>query len=176
MDNFLGESETCHPCDNFASALAAAGYAGASGRDFLTSLAAAYQVQCKLARVAPIMQRGFDHTTQLAFSIPAGVCRALSLNAEQAANAVGIGGAGQFALAVIRAVPISQWKGLASSQTALGCVHAAFLARRGGTGLCRRRSLRSRKRGRRSHPIISSTRWPRQSPKMPSWCRSRRRT
>lgn len=134
MDNFLGESETCHPCDNLASTLAAAEYAGASGRDFLASLAVAYQTQCRLTRVAPIMQRGFDHTAQLAFSIPAGVCRALGMDAESAANVLGIGGAGQLALAVIRAVPISQWKGLASSQTALGCTHAAFLARRGVTG------------------------------------------
>jgi len=134
MDNFLGESETCHPCDNFASVLAAAEYAGASGRDFLAALAVAYQVQCRMTQAAPIMQRGFDHTAQLAFSVPAGVARALGMNAEQAANAIGICGAGQQAFAVIRAVPISQWKGLASSQTALGCTHAAFLARRGVTG------------------------------------------
>ena len=134
MDNFLGESETCHPCDNFASTLAAAEYAGASGRDFLAALAVAYQTQCRLTRVAPIMQRGFDHTAQLAFSVPVGVARALSMGAEEAAQALGICGAGQLALAVIRAVPISQWKGLASSQTALGCTHAVFLARRGVTG------------------------------------------
>jgi len=134
MDNFLGESETCHPCDNLGPVLAAAEYAQASGRDFLAALAVAYEVQCRLTRVAPIMARGFDHTAQLAFSVPAGVARALGMGAEQAANAIGICGAGQLALAVIRAVPISQWKGLASSQTALGCVHAAFLARRGVTG------------------------------------------
>ena len=134
MDNYLGESETCHPCDNFASVLAATEYAGGSGRDFLTALALAYQVQCRLTGAAPIMQRGFDHTTQLSFSIAAGVAKALGLTVEQTAHAVAICGAEHNALAVIRAVPISQWKGLASSQTALGCVHATFLARRGVTG------------------------------------------
>jgi 2-methylcitrate dehydratase len=36
--------------------------------------------------------------------------------------------------AVIRAKPLSQWKGLASSQSALGSMHTLFLARRGVEG------------------------------------------
>lgn len=134
MDNYLGLSETCHPCDSFASVLAAAEYAGGSGNDLLTALAVAYQVQCRLTGAAPIMQKGFDHTTQLSFAIAAGVAKALGMTAEQATNGVAIAGAENLALAVIRAVPISQWKGLGSSQTALSSVHAAFLARRGVTG------------------------------------------
>ncbi len=47
-DSFLAPGETCHPGDNFGSALAAAEYAGRSGRDLLTALAVAYQVQCHL--------------------------------------------------------------------------------------------------------------------------------
>ena len=134
MDNYLGESETCHPCDNFAPVLAAVEYAGGSGKDLMTALALAYQVQCRMTGAAPIMQRGFDHTTQLSFSVAAGVSKALGLTVEQTAHAIAICGAEHNALAVIRAVPISQWKGLASSQTAMGCVHATFLARRGVTG------------------------------------------
>ncbi len=134
MDNYLGLSETCHPCDNFGSVLAATEYAGGSGNDLLTALAVAYQVQCRLTGAAPIMQKGFDHTTQLSFSIAAGVANALGMDSEQTANGIAIAGAENLALAVIRAVPISQWKGLGSSQTALGSVHAAFLARRGVTG------------------------------------------
>ena len=134
MDNYLGLSETCHPCDNFAPVLAAAEYAGGSGKDLMTALALAYQVQGRMTGAAPIMQRGFDHTTQLSFSIAAGAAKALGMEPEQTANAIAICGAEHNALAVIRAVPISQWKGLASSQTAMGCVHATFLARRGITG------------------------------------------
>ena len=36
--------------------------------------------------------------------------------------------------AVIRAKPLSQWKGLASAQSALGAMNALFLARRGVQG------------------------------------------
>ena len=80
MDNYLGQSETCHPCDNFAPVLAAVEYAGGSGRDLMTALALAYQVQCRMTGAAPIMQRGFDHTTQLSFSVAAGVSKALGMD------------------------------------------------------------------------------------------------
>jgi 2-methylcitrate dehydratase PrpD len=38
------------------------------------------------------------------------------------------------AFAVIQAKPLSQWKGLASSQSTLGSMHTLFLARRGVEG------------------------------------------
>jgi 2-methylcitrate dehydratase len=44
--------------------LAAAEYADASGRELLTALAVAYQVQCRLTDEAPVRASGFDHTTQ----------------------------------------------------------------------------------------------------------------
>ena len=47
-DGLLAPGETCHPSDNVGSVLAAAEYAGRSGRDLLTALAVAYQVQGRL--------------------------------------------------------------------------------------------------------------------------------
>src|SRR5438093_10920855 len=38
MDSYLVKGETCHPCDNLGSVLAAAEYAACSGREFLTAL------------------------------------------------------------------------------------------------------------------------------------------
>ena len=40
-DSYLAPGETCHPSDNLGAVLAAAEYAGASGRDFLPALALA---------------------------------------------------------------------------------------------------------------------------------------
>src|SRR5207247_3912333 len=48
-DSYFARGETCHPSDNFAPVLAAAEHADASGREFLTALAVAYQVQCRLS-------------------------------------------------------------------------------------------------------------------------------
>src|SRR5436309_814630 len=57
-DSYLAKGETCHPSDNLGAVLAAAEYAGASGRDFLAALALAYQVQCRLSDVAPVRDAG----------------------------------------------------------------------------------------------------------------------
>src|SRR5438552_3224809 len=134
MDNFLAEGETCHPSDNFGAILSVAEYAGRSGRDFLTALAIAYQVQCRLTEAAPIMRNGFDHTTQLSYSVAAGASKLLRLSREQTANAVSIAGVNCVALGVIRAEPVSQWKGLASAHTAGDALRATLLARGGITG------------------------------------------
>jgi 2-methylcitrate dehydratase len=39
MDSYLAGEELCHPSDNTAAVLAASEHVGASGKDFLTSLA-----------------------------------------------------------------------------------------------------------------------------------------
>lgn len=133
-DSYLAKGETCHPSDNLGAVLAAAEYGGASGRDFLTALAVAYQVQCRLSDAAPVRQRGFDHTSQGAFAVAAGVSKALGLDAHRAAHALAICGTAFHALRVTRTGELSNWKGLAYPNTSFGCTHAAFLAMRGITG------------------------------------------
>jgi 2-methylcitrate dehydratase len=133
-DSYLAKGETCHPSDNLGAVLAAAEYAGRSGRDLLTALAVAYQVQCRLSDVAPVRARGFDHTTQGAYAVAAGVSKALGLDASHTANAVAIAGTAYNALRVTRTGALSHWKGLAYPNTAFGATHAAFLAMRGITG------------------------------------------
>lgn len=133
-DSFLARGETCHPSDNLGAILAAAEYAGRDGRDLLTAMAVAYQVQCRLSEVAPVRAKGFDHTTQGAYAVAAGVSKALGLTAAQTANAVAIAGTAFNALRVTRTGTLSHWKGLAYPNTAFGATHAAFLARRGITG------------------------------------------
>lgn len=133
-DGYLAKGETCHPSDNVAPVLAAAEYADADGRDFLTALAVAYQVQCRLSDVAPVRDRGFDHTTQGSFAVAAGVSRALGMDTRRTANAIGICGTAFNALRVTRTGILSNWKGLAYPNTAFSCVHATFLAMRGITG------------------------------------------
>jgi len=79
-DAYLAKGETCHPSDNLAGILAAAEYADRTGRDLMTALAVAYQVQCRLSDVAPVRDKGFDHTTQGSYSVSAGVSKVLGLD------------------------------------------------------------------------------------------------
>ena len=133
-DSFLAKGETCHPSDNLASVLASSEYAGASGKDFLVALAVAYQIQCRLSEVAPVRDRGFDHVTQGAYAVAAGVSKALGLDADKTANAIAISGTSLNALRVTRTGKLSNWKGIAYPFMASCALHAAFLAREGITG------------------------------------------
>ena len=133
-DSYLARKETCHPSDNLGAVLAASEYAHRSGREFLTALALAYQVQCRLSDVAPVRAKGFDHTTQGAYAVAAGVARALGLEQSKVAHAIAISGTAYNALRVTRTGRLSNWKGLAYPDTASGATHAAFLAMRGITG------------------------------------------
>lgn len=133
-DSYLAKGETCHPSDNIGSLLAAGEYAGINGREFLTALAVAYQVQCRLSDEAPVRDKGFDHTTQGSYAVAAGVSRALNLEEEKTANAIAIAGTALNALRVTRTGALSNWKGLAYPHTAFGGTHAAFLAKYGITG------------------------------------------
>jgi 2-methylcitrate dehydratase len=133
-DSYIAKGESCHPSDNLGAVLAAAEYADKGGRDLLTALAVAYQVQCRLSDVAPVRHKGFDHTTQGAYAVAAGVSKALGLDVERTVNAIALSGTPFNALRVTRTGALSHWKGLAYPNTAFGCTHAAFLAMRGITG------------------------------------------
>jgi 2-methylcitrate dehydratase len=133
-DSYLARGETCHPSDNLGAVLAACEYTGGSGMEFLTALAVAYQVQCRLSDVAPVRAKGFDHTTQGAYALAAGVSKALHLDRVKTANAVAISGTAFNGLRVTRTGALSNWKGLAYPNTAFGVTQAAFLAMRGITG------------------------------------------
>lgn len=133
-DSYLAKNETCHPSDNIGSVLAAAQYAGKNGKDLLTALAIAYQVQCRLSDEAPVRDKGFDHTVQGAYGAAAGAAYALGLDTVKTANAIAIAATAYNALRVTRTGNLSHWKGLAFPSTGWSSVHSAFLAMRGITG------------------------------------------
>jgi 2-methylcitrate dehydratase len=134
MDNFLAPTETCHTADNFGVALTIADYVGGSGRDLMLGVALGYTVQSRFVDHATFMGTGFDHTSQLAFSLNAAAGRLLGLSEQQIANAIAMAAVSDASFAVVRAKPLSQWKGLASAQSALGAMNTLFLARRGVEG------------------------------------------
>jgi 2-methylcitrate dehydratase len=134
MDNFLAQTETCHTADNFGVALTIADYVGGSGRDLMLGVALGYTVQSRFVDHANFMTRGFDHTAQLAFSHNAAAGRLLGLSEQQIGHAMAMAAVSDASFAVVRAKPLSQWKGLASAQAALGAMNTLFLARRGVEG------------------------------------------
>src|SRR6185312_12731692 len=65
LDSYMSPGGLCHPSDNFGTVLAAAEQAGASGEEFMLALAVAYEIQCRFTAAAPVMEKGFNHATQL---------------------------------------------------------------------------------------------------------------
>lgn len=134
MDAYLAKGETNHPSDNFGAVLSSAESVDACGAELLTAFAVAYQVQTRLSDVAPVRDKGFDHTTQGAFAAAAAAAKALRLPAEQIANAIAMAGTANVALRVTRTGNLSHWKGLAYPHVSKEGTFAALLASRGITG------------------------------------------
>ncbi len=133
-DSYLAKNETCHPSDNIGSLLAAGQYNDIDGEHFLTAMAIAYQVQSRLSDVAPVRDKGFDHTVQGSYGAAAGASYALGLDPVKTANAIAIAATAYNALRVTRTGNLSHWKGLAYPSTGWTATHATFLAMRGITG------------------------------------------
>lgn len=134
MDNILAPTETAHTADNFGGVLTAAAIANASGKDLMLGVAIGWTVQTLLVEKGNFMSRGFDHTAQLAFSVPAAAGRLMQLDKKVIANAIAMAAASDASFAGIRAKPLSQWKGLASAQSAMGAFNTLYLAKRGVEG------------------------------------------
>ncbi|OYR20902.1 MmgE/PrpD family protein [Brucella thiophenivorans] len=134
MDNILAPTETAHTADNFGGVLTAALIADASGKDLMLGAAIGWSIQSYLVEQGNFMTRGFDHTTQLAFSVTAAAGRLLKMKKQQIAHAIAMAAASDASFAGIRAKPLSQWKGLASAQSTLGLFNALYLAKEGVEG------------------------------------------
>jgi 2-methylcitrate dehydratase len=82
----------------------------------------------------PVMEKGFNHATQLAISAAAGAGKLFGLSAGEIANAIAIATVDNVSLACVHAEPVSQWKGFSPGMTGMRAVYAASLAKRGFTG------------------------------------------
>ncbi len=132
-DTYLSK-EPAHPSDNIAAALAVAESVGANGRELITAIALAYEVQCRFCDAASIRARGWDHPTYGAFSTALAAARLMKLDPEKTRHAVNIAGVNCAAFRQARVGELSHWKGVAFANAARCGVYAALLARAGMTG------------------------------------------
>jgi 2-methylcitrate dehydratase len=132
-DTYLSK-EPAHPSDNISAALAMAESLGANGRELITAIALAYEVQCRLCDAASIRARGWDHVTYGAFSTALACARLMKLDPERTRHAVNIAGVACAAMRQARVGELSHWKGVAFANAARHGVYSALLARAGMTG------------------------------------------
>ena len=132
-DTYLSK-EPAHPSDNISAALAVAESVGASGRELITAIALAYEVQCRLCDAASIRARGWDHVTYGAFSTALACAHLMKLDSKKTRHAINIAGVAGAAMRQARVGELSHWKGVAFANAARHGVYSALLARAGMTG------------------------------------------
>jgi 2-methylcitrate dehydratase len=132
-DTYLSR-EPAHPSDNIAATLAVAEAGKVSGRELISAIALAYEVQCRLCDAASLRARGWDHVTYGAFSSALAAARLMGLDVARTRHALGIAGVASAALRQSRVGELSHWKGCAFANAARHGVFAALLARAGMTG------------------------------------------
>src|ERR1700745_3550830 len=134
LDSYMSPGGLCHPSDNFGSVLAAAEHVHASGEQFLLALAVAYEVQCRITAVVPVMAKGFNHAIQLAMSVAAASGKLFGRTEAKMANAISIAAVDNISLSCVHSEPVSQWKGFSPGITGMRAVYVTSLAKRGFTG------------------------------------------
>src|SRR3989441_4043647 len=132
-DTYLSK-EPAHPSDNLSAALAAAESVSASGRELITAIALAYEVQCRFCDAASIRARGWDHVTYGTFSTALASAKLMKLDPKNTRHAVNIAGVAGAAMRQARVGELSHWKGVAFATAARHGVFSALLARAGMTG------------------------------------------
>ncbi len=126
--------EPAHPSDNIPACWAAGQVGGSSGRDIITAIALAYEVQCRLCDAASLRKHGWDHVVYGALSSSLAAAKLMRLSASQMVHTLGLAGVCNFATRQTRTGQISDWKACAFSNAARNGVFAANLARMGMTG------------------------------------------
>ena len=132
-DTYLSK-EPAHPSDNIPASFSVGDANKSSGRDLITAIAIAYEVQCRFCDAASIRARGWDHVTYGAFSTAVAAAKLMKLDFEKTRNALGIAGVASPNLRQSRAGELSHWKGCAFANAARHGIYSAMLAAEGMTG------------------------------------------
>jgi 2-methylcitrate dehydratase len=132
-DTYLSK-EPAHPSDNIPALFAVAESVSASGRDLITAIALAYEIQCRLCDTVSLRAQGWDHVTYVAFSSALAAARLLELSPDRMRHAVNIAGVSAGSLRQSRAGELSHWKAATVAHAARRGVFAALLAAEGMTG------------------------------------------
>lgn len=132
-DTYLSK-EPLHPSDTIPALWALAEWRGLPGREFLTSVAVAYEIGVSLCDAASLRRWGWDHVNYIGVATAAAAARLLGLPVEGIEHAVSLACVPHAAMRQTRAGELSMWKGAAAANAARHAVFAAVLAEAGMTG------------------------------------------
>jgi len=126
--------DICHPSENIPVALCCAEAAGASGRELIEAVVAAYEVQVRLADAFSFEAQSLHHVSAAGFVAPLVLARLWKLPVERAAHAAALGGFRHLTHAALVRGELSMAKALGYASAASECVLSTRLAGAGYTG------------------------------------------
>ena len=133
-DDYAGKSNA-HPSDNIPVVMAAAEAYGASGRDLITGVVLAYEVQSAWADTFRLRDGGpWDQSVYATISAPLGAGKMMDLIPEQFAEAIRISIVQGLPLEEARRGTLSNWKACAVPNAGRNGILSAMLAKQGLTG------------------------------------------
>lgn len=130
------KQDPCHPSDIIPAALAPGEYRGVSGKELITAIVIAYELEMRLCRAAEpgIREVGWHHASLTQFVSPLVAGRILGLNEDQMVSAVGITGSSHFTLGGVVAGRLTNMKNAADPMATEAGVRGAMLAATGYSG------------------------------------------
>ena len=132
-DTYLSK-EPAHPSDNIGPCFAVADDWQASGKDLITAIVLAFEIQCRLCDAADIRHRGWDHVCYGLPSTALAAGKLMGLNVKQMTEAVNLALNSNITMRQVRAGELSMWKGCSFANAARNGVFSALLAGEGMTG------------------------------------------
>lgn len=134
LNDGYAAKEVGHPSDFVSVCLAVAQSERRSIRDFIVSVVAAYEIECRLFDAVSLNARGWDNTTYGVVTAALAAGKLMGLPVDRLTQAVNIALVDHIAMNQTRVQVLSNWKGLADASAARNGVFAAILAREGITG------------------------------------------
>jgi 2-methylcitrate dehydratase len=130
------KQDPCHPSDIIPAALAPGEYRGVSGKELVTAIVIAYELEMRLCLAANpgIREIGWHHASLTQFVAPLVAGRILGLSEDQMVSAVGIAGSSHFTLGGVVASHLTNMKNAADPMATEAGVSAAMLAAAGYSG------------------------------------------
>ncbi|OGF79551.1 hypothetical protein A2926_01200 [Candidatus Giovannonibacteria bacterium RIFCSPLOWO2_01_FULL_44_40] len=130
-DTYLSR-EPAHPSDNIGALLALAGICG--GKELITALVLAYEIQCHFCDAASLRKEGWDHTYYLQLSSTLAAGKIIGLSKEQLVHAASHALLSPPSRQGRSGSKLSHTKGLYAGYAAKKGVESACLALMGMTG------------------------------------------
>ena len=123
-----------HPSDAISGILAAGEAFHTNGKDFITSIALAFDVQCYFIEQLQIRDRGWDHEFYVTLGTAIGAGKLIGLDLEELCNCISLSIVPNIYLDQRRRGELSMWKAGATGNAARQGLFAALLAQAGMTG------------------------------------------